>query len=418
MTGPDADILHSVRERFPASIPKRLAVAVSGGGDSVALLHILTRAFGDRKVALQAVTVDHGLRPGSAEEAAGVARLCAGLGVGHTILHWEGWDGSGNLQDQARRARYRLLAQWARAQEIAIVTLGHTADDQAETVLMRLARAAGVTGLSGIPERRATGGVTLMRPLLHLTRAELRDYLRRNGIAWVEDPSNEDSRFERVRARQALAALEPLGISVQALAQVARNMTQAREALDWYTFLAARDQVSVQGGDVVIDHRQFRVLPDETARRLLLAALAWVGQEEYPPRSGAMIALLRAARLGRAMTLAGCHVLKHGDALWVTREFRAVSGLRVPVGALWDGRWRLADDMPSEGLEIAALGRAGLGRCPDPRATGRPVPALIASPAVWRGSELVAAPLAGFANGWKAEPVFGGEEFFASLLSH
>lgn len=417
MSKTDEDIRAMVRDAFHSAVPARLGVAVSGGGDSVALLHILSQCFEPGQVELHVATVDHGLRRGSAEEAAMVGRLAKSLNLPHDVLTWDDWDGSGNLQDQARRARYRLLADWAKDRGIATLTVGHTADDQAETVLMRLARASGVSGLSGIPARRTMHGVTLLRPLLALTRAELREYLVRNHITWSEDPSNVDARFERVRIRQALQALEPLGLNIRGLAAVAQNMTQAREALDWYTFLAARDLAEICDGDVVLDQRQFRALPEEIARRLLVQAIRWVAQTEYPPRSAPMSELLKSVRRGRSMTLSGCHVLCQGPSVWVSREYNAVADVRSRPGEIWDNRWRLFGNDTGD-VEIRALGHAGLALCDDPKATGLPVPALLASPAVWKGDDLVAAPLAGMPAGWRAEPVFGGEEFFASLLSH
>ena len=416
----DEDILASVRGKFHAMVPKRLGVAVSGGGDSVALLHVLSRCFEAGQVELFAATVDHGLRREATREAEGVAELAAGMDIPHEILTWSGWDGTGNLQDQARRARYRLLGGWARAKGIAILTTGHTADDQAETVLMRLARSAGVSGLAGIPERRTIEGITVLRPFLNQTRAALRQYLVRNDLTWVEDPSNQDERFERIRMRRALEALEPLGLTVDRLSTVAQNMAQAREALDWYTFLAAQDLSSVQGGDIVLDQRRFRTLPGEIGRRLLVRAINWVSHSDYPPRSAPLRDLMDAVRRGRSMTLSGCIVLHQGGSVWVAREYSAVAQKRCKPGEIWDNRWRMMpeDGRDTSGLDVRALGRAGLAHCPDARATGLPVPVLQASPSVWRGGELIAAPLAGMPAGWAAQLVYGGEEFFASLLSH
>ena len=159
------------REGFPA----RLGVAVSGGSDSLALLHLLHDRI---RTGLAAVTVDHRLRPESASEALHVARLCERLGVPHDVLQRTGWDGRGNLQDQARRSRTSLIADWARSCGIEAVALGHTADDQAETVLMRLARAAGVDGLSGMAPRHAQEGIEWHRPLLTCGREALREVLQ------------------------------------------------------------------------------------------------------------------------------------------------------------------------------------------------------------------------------------------------
>lgn len=408
----------AVRAQFHTAPPARLGVAVSGGGDSVALLHILANCFDPGTVTLFAATVDHGLRSESAQEAEMVADLTASLGVDHTILKWEGWDKSGNLQDQARRARYRLLSDWAKKNDIAILALGHTADDQAETVLMRLARSSGVTGLAAMPVRRTYNGVTIFRPLLRIARSDLRLYLKRRKIGWAEDPSNVDMRFERIKMRRALEVLEPLGISSRALADVAQNMSQAREALDWYSFLAARDSVAIHDGDVVLDLQKFRTLPDEIARLLLLRAILWINGAEYPPRRAPMIEVLKAVRQGKPATLGGCRTLPQGRRTWICREFNAVRRTRCATDALWDGRWRLSSTNNATGYELRALGRRGLLQCPDWCETGRPRAALTASPSVWNGDELVAAPLAGMANGWHAELVEGSEEFYASLLSH
>ena len=252
MTPGDADILDAVRAAFSGQLPSRIGVAVSGGSDSVALLHVLATLARGTQTTLHAATVDHGLRPEAAEEATHVARIAAGLGVAHETLHWRGWTGQGNLQDAARRARQDLLTRWASRTGISVIAFGHTADDQAETVLMRLGRAAGANGLSVIPRRRLHQGIVLLRPCLSLRRDDLRAYLDRQGIAWVDDPSNDDPRFDRVRARRALPVLETLGIGVDALSAVAANMADVREALDWYTFLAARDMVQIDGPDSVI----------------------------------------------------------------------------------------------------------------------------------------------------------------------
>ncbi len=417
MSKADADILSSVRAQFHAAPPARLGVAVSGGGDSIALLHILAKCFDADQVELFAATVDHGLRREAADEARQVSELARSLGISHETLKWQGWDGTGNLQDQARQARYRLLGDWAKSHAIAILAVGHTADDQAETVLMRLGRAAGVTGLAAMPVRRTLHGITVFRPLLGIGREELRTYLLENEVSWIEDPSNEDLQFDRIKARRALEVLGPLGLTARALADVARNMSQAREALDWYSFLAARDLATVEGGDIVLDLNKLRTLPNEISRRLLMRSMLWINGAQYPPRSASMTQALNAVRLGKPITLGGCRTLPQGQHVWICRELAAVRRTRSHCTDVWDGRWRLTGGDPT-GCEVRALGRRGIMLCPDWRATGRPHATLTASPAVWRGDDLVAAPLAGLANGWHAELVGGSEEFYASLLSH
>lgn len=366
----------------------RLAVAVSGGGDSVALLHVL---HGAGRVAA-VVTVDHGLRPESAAEAAAVAETCAGLGLPHTILHWHGPRQTGNLMDQARRARAALIADWARAQGLATVALGHTADDQAETLLMNLARHAGIDGLAGLRPCWPALGVTWCRPALAVTRADLRAWLAARGIAWAEDPSNENPRFARARTRRALATLAPLGLTPAALAASARHLAEARAALVAATAAAAARVCRETAGMLEIDAPAWAALPAETARRLLLAALRWITGADHPPRAADTARLIAALHAGRDATLGGARFQCRGATIRALREPRAAMG-PVPAGAIWDHRWQIAGPAPA-GAEIRALGTAGLACCPDWRATGLPRAALLVSPALWQGDRLLAAPLA------------------------
>lgn len=411
----------SVRAAFGGAVPARLGVAVSGGGDSVALLHLLTRCFPGQDVSLFAATVDHGLRPEAAEEAAGVARIAAGLGVPHETLVWDSRAAGGNLQDQARRARYRLLGGWAAALGLDTVALGHTADDQAETVLMRLGRASGVTGLSAMAMRRESEGTVFLRPVLGVTRAELRAFLADEGLSWAEDPSNEDTRFERIRLRQAMAQLEPLGLTVPALAAVAGNMRQADAALEHFTLDAARGHARYAAGAIAIPRAHLAAQQMEIARRLLQHSLRLAGGAGYPPRRAPMMALLQSALDGQGGTLAGCRVLNKAGMVWICREFNAVKELACAPDALWDGHWRLTASSAGtlvQGAQVRALGPEGLAHCPDWRDTGLPRAVLEAAPAVWCNEVLIAAPAAGIAAGWQAKSERRREDSFATALSH
>jgi tRNA(Ile)-lysidine synthase len=412
------DPVGEVERQLLPYLPDPLGVAVSGGGDSVALLHILQDLAKSHGTRLCAVTVDHGLRKESGEEAAGVARLCAGLDVPHAVLRWDGWNGQGNLQSAAREARYSLIADWARSQGVTAVALGHTADDQAETVLMRLARGSGVDGLSAMVPRRMSEGIKFLRPLLRISRQSLRSYLKERCVPWIEDPSNDDMRFDRVKARHALKLLEPLGIDAGSLGQVAFNMARARDALDWQTFVEARRITRLRHGAILIDWRAYRTLPEEIARRLLLRAIAWVGGSDYGPRRLPLLRLIDALKQNRGGTLEGCFVRRFGESIWVFREYNAVRDLRCDVDTLWDGHWRMSGTEATGDLEIAALGEKGLLQCKDWRASGVPRDVLIASPAVWSGPDLTCAPLALHGSGWQLRSEKDEEGFFAALLSH
>jgi len=362
----------------------------------MATLHLLAPLY-----QVYAVTVDHGLRPEAAAEAQFVAAACARLGVPHHVLHWSGAEATGNLMDAGRRARMRLIGDWARGQGLEHVALGHTADDQAETFLMRLAREAGLEGLSGMRRSYRSQSVQWHRPFLGVTRAELRHYLRDAGIAWVDDPSNSNPRFERVRARAALAGLADIGITAQGLGRVVDHLAQARAALDAGLEPFIASYVTEEPGALRIEIAVLKHdLAPEMQRRLLNAALIWVSGADYPPR---------AAKLGRFLrdlapcTLHGCQITRNGTHLHLAREFNAVADLRVPTGQIWDGWWLEAPDgQDVAGLTIAALGPNGLPQCPDWRATNLPREVLLASPAIWAQEKLIAAPIAGFENGWKA----------------
>lgn len=399
---------------------RRLGVAVSGGGDSMALLHVLQGWARRHGRHLVAVTVDHGLRPAAKAEAAMVQEVCEGLGVGHTTLSWEGWDGVGNLQDKARRARYALISDWALGLDLDAVALAHTADDQAETFLMRLARGAGVDGLAAMAPRRRAGGVEWLRPFLGVERTTLRSYLRSRRLGWVEDPSNADPRFLRVQVRQILQMLAPLGLDAAAILATTQRLGMAREALDVAALEAARRIASVEAGDVCFERAGLLALTPELQRRLVSHALAWVSTADYRPRHEALAAALAAIAERRDMTLHGCRVIRGKDAVRITREFQAVKSLRVELGSLWDRRWRIVapQGVDMAGLEIAALGEVGLATCSRWRETGLGRATLLASPSVWRGADLVAAPLAGNPASWRAELVRGEADYFLSILSH
>ncbi len=414
----DADTLRSeILARLPDPLPRRLGVAVSGGSDSTALLHLLASIAREMQITLFAATIDHGLRPESAAEAASVAVLAQSWGIPHQTLKWRDWDGSGNLQDQARRARYRLLVEWADDLGLEAIALGHTADDQAETVLMRLARSAGVSGLSGMAAERAEGGVSLLRPMLSITRARLRDYLTAQGINWIDDPSNQDPRFDRIKARDALTRLDQIGITAEGLSRVADNLAQAREALARYAQESARHHVKVVDGDLCFDREGVAALPHEIRRRLLVAAVMWLANKDYPPRQSAIDQAVQALLSGQATTLSGCHLISDDKKTWICRELNAVSAQTTRPGTVWDGRWVLTGP-EAPGAEIRPLGEDGILQLMDWRSAAKPRALLMSTPAVWVGETVLAAPLAGFANGWTVNAPSGRPDFYAAILSH
>lgn len=405
MTAPPGAAEAALDRLFAAERGAALGLAVSGGGDSMALM-ALAAERAPPGMRLHAVTVDHGLRPEATAEAALVGRMAARLGLDHAILTWDGRPARGNLQAAAREARFRLIGDWARRRGIGAVALGHTRDDQAETVLLRLARGSGVDGLAGMAAAREEAGIRWLRPLLDVPREALRAALMHRGIDWAEDASNADARFRRVRARAALAALAPLGIDAAGLAATARRMQRARAALEAATADALAAHARDDRGTVLVERGALDLLP-EIRDRLFARLLAALAGHVHRPRLAALHRWLDGA--GTGATLAGVRIGREGARLRLFREHHAVARLRVPATDCWDGRWRALAPPGAEAAEIAALGEAGLcrlsrqaraGRHPHWRAARLPQPALAALPAIWRGEDLVAAPLALWPAGW------------------
>lgn len=400
----DARLLALARSGFAGPLPERLGIAVSGGGDSVAALHLFSKIMHDHGGTVHAVTVDHGLRAAAADEAAWTSDLCARLGVAHDTLNWHRRETTGNVQAQARDARYGLIAEWAAENGICDVVLGHTANDQAETFLMRLGRSSGTSGLSGMKSQFTRGLTRFHRPLLLAKRDDLRAYLRRNGLAWHDDPTNDDRTYLRVRTRQALETLGDLGITVESLTSVTQNIAAANAVVDAAVAEVAQRIVQCVQGDIVIQKNEMFAQLPEIMRRLLVQSLMWVASSDYAPRRDAVENLTAKLREGQDTTLNGCRVNMNHHVIRISRELNAVQNVRCATNQRWDQRWTCEGPHDPQ-FEIRVLGAQGLRACPDWRETGLPRASLVASPAIWDGDTLIAAPLAGFSNGWSAQIV-------------
>ncbi|HEY5209016.1 MAG TPA: tRNA lysidine(34) synthetase TilS [Stellaceae bacterium] len=324
----------------------RLAVAVSGGPDSMALLHLAREWVTAHGGAIAALTVDHGLRPEAAAEAARVGEWCAALGVDHAILRWAGPRPAGDIQAAARAARYRLLEEWCAATATFHLLLAHHREDQAETFLLRLARGSGLDGLAAMSPIVERPGCRLLRPLLALPRARLRASLAVRGQAWVQDPSNDNAAYARIRLRQAAPLLAREGLSAIRLAATARRLARARQVIEWrLARLLARCAIPDPAGFVRLDPGPLLAASDEVGLRALAAVLTAVGGSDYPPRLERLERLHAALRAGapRARTLGGCRLVPHRGALLVCREPVAMAPpVAVEPGrtVIWDGRFR------------------------------------------------------------------------------
>jgi tRNA(Ile)-lysidine synthase len=402
---------------FQAPSIERAALAVSGGSDSMALMVLFAdwlQQAGKSPRDFTVLTVDHGLRPEAAAEARAVGEHAAALGFRHAVLAWGGPKPSAGVQAAARAARYRLMAEYAAAHGIALIHTGHTADDQAETLLMRLARGSGLDGLSAmapLTELAAPGGrpapvLKLGRPLLDVPKARLRATLEARGIPWVEDPSNQHPAFERTRLRAARRELEALGLTTEMLALSARRLQRARTAVE----RAVADFCAPGNGRVGIDPcgviRIERValgsLPAEIALRILSWAIAAAGGSDEPVAFASvetMTEALSAASATGTWTLARAKIIASDERIVLEREpgREPPSTVRLEPGmrAVWDGRFLVsASERSSAVIDVRALGIDGVRQARAAVLLPKDVSAeaLRLLPGFWRGERLIAAP--------------------------
>jgi len=320
----NAKVAANLDAAFASGLPKHIGIAVSGGGDSMALLH-LTRAWASvRDVTLSAITIDHNL---------------------------------GNLQDAARQARYRMINDWRG--DIEHILIGHTLDDQAETLLLRLKRGSGVDGMTGIkPITHHPSGMTLIRPLLNITRQDLRDYLVACDHPWFDDPSNDNAAFDRIAMRQLIPQLKSAGISLDRFALIATHMQRAQDALYHTAGDVFQSIGRQQGTDLIFDRADFFATHSETQFRLLSASLH------------------------------GCLIYPYQNTLRITREYAATQDSADQT--VWDGRWQAVD--LSAQHSVQALGKHGATQLESDLRKTVPFRSLHVQPAVFFGDQLIYAP--------------------------
>jgi tRNA(Ile)-lysidine synthase len=300
-----------------ADISAPVAVAVSGGSDSLALMHLLAGVTRARKWPLPIVlTVDHGLRKTSAREARQVAAWAKKAGLKAHMLVWRGRKPRSGIEAAGREARYRLMGAWMVRQGIATLLVGHTEDDQAETFLLRLARGSGLDGLAAMRAHapwpvEGFAGLAVERPLLGFSRSALRDYLIGLDQDWLEDPMNEDLAFDRVKLRRVRASLEEAGLSASRIAAAAAHLSRARESLEIVTEAVLARAVRKNARGLLLDPKVLAAAPRELGLRALASVLMTVSGQPYRPRFESLERLfdkLAAGGPGASGTLHGCQI--------------------------------------------------------------------------------------------------------------
>ncbi|MBO0740484.1 MAG: tRNA lysidine(34) synthetase TilS [Hyphomicrobiaceae bacterium] len=414
-----ADELDQLFAPLPGPPEADVALAVSGGSDSMAMMVLFADWLlrqGRDSAQHTVLTVDHHLRSGSGAEARRVGERAAALGFRHVVLDWQDPKPSTGLQAAAREARYRLMRDYLSAHGMTTLLVAHTRDDQAETLLMRLARGSGLDGMAAMAPAREIDvrhdgpPLRVVRPLLGLCKARLRATLDERGIAWIEDPSNVEPAFERTRWRALHSERHALGLSSEMLALSARRLQRARAALEAITDAQCTAPGVVHTdpcGAFEIDRQRLRQAPEEIALRLLGRCIAAAGGLPEPvPLAGLEPVVAHVwgggpPEVDGSWTLARAQIKARGRAVVIEREPGRIPPPVATVGAgaklLWDGRFSVQIGKAFDGrLEVRALARAGLAELKRRGRITKMSPVLLLAPAFWRGDELLAVPSVAF----------------------
>lgn len=333
-----SDTFDELMRALPINVSgeKNIAVAVSGGGDSMALSFLLADWCATHSIKLHALTVDHGLRPESADEAQYVAKTLRPLGVKHKILKWEGVKPKTRLQESAREARYGLMSDYCNHHKIKYLFLAHHADDQLETILFRLAKGTGMDGLAGMqPAQSMESGLILLRPLLSVDHNSLLSTLQAKKISWIEDPSNQNNRYARVRIRNICNTLKNEGLSPERLETFSNRVNSTLVLIDHLIEKEQRNIILYKDTErIEINYSELMSLPFEGKVRIIKSILADMNlNRPYPVRLQDVEKLVHKmedksvdksgnikGKVFRGATLGHCIFKKRKEVLIIMRE--------------------------------------------------------------------------------------------------
>jgi len=342
-----------------------LAVAISGGGDSMALALLMHGVLTKRGGRVLALTVEHGLRADSMAEAEGVHKLMTSLNIEHRILKWEGDKPETRIEELAREARYNLLLSECKKEGIEYLAIAHNIEDLVETFWIRLSHGSGLDGLSSIAPSREQNGVKIIRPLLNYSRQSLRDICNEAEVKWFEDSSNKDEKFLRVRLRQFEELLQGEGLTSERLMKVITKLEESRAALDFAVNSFYKEIVEISSlGYAKIDKVKLAEYPKDIARRILAKAINQVYPQKYSPSYDLLDETLSEIKLEdfSGKTLCGCELFKEKTGqLIICRESSRIQTKAEICNneIIWDCRFKVKSTL-KEKLYVASLGDEGL----------------------------------------------------------
>ena len=319
-----------IERLFIDKINLKVTVALSGGSDSLALVFLLHDFLKVNNGELFCITIDHGLRAESSKEALKVNKILSNYNINHQIIRWLGKKPTSNLQEEARNARYKLLCDFCLENNIDYLATGHQQDDQAENFVIRAEHGSGLYGLSGIPAFTEFNKVKIIRPLLWCSKQMLQDYLRSKNIEWIEDPSNQNEEFTRVRARNFLKQHPEWIVK---LANISKNLSRAKDAIE-YILEKSFSELVVFADDKTasIELVEFNQLPQEIRFRMILTLLQKISNEPKAARGESVESLLIKLSTGvefKASTLSQCLIARKKDRIVITHQPQKQKNLKV-----------------------------------------------------------------------------------------
>lgn len=305
---------------LPSLKELKVAVAVSGGSDSIALCILLNRFIKEYGGQLHCLTINHQLRNDSLSEAIKVGEILKNLGINHHIIPWEGAKPKSNIQEEARLARYNLLTEYCHKHNISYLATGHQKNDQAENFIIRLEHGSGVYGLSGIPKIGEFNKTKIIRPLLSFTKQELQNFLTSQKTEWIEDPSNQNEKFTRVKIRNILNQYPEW---IDKLATASNNLSKTKDCIEYFLNKSIAELVETHFSYVAIKQEGFNELPQEIRFRMLTKLLQDFSSSLKPARGERLEKLLKKIATGKefkASTLSGCLISRKKDNIIITLE--------------------------------------------------------------------------------------------------
>ncbi len=312
----------------------------------MALFHMLTDWESRDKPEIIVASIDHGLRSESKAEVEFVKKICEMKGVKHFSLKptMNISEAQGNLQDNARSARYQLLRNWAILNDLQCILIGHTLDDQEENLLIRFLRGSGVDGLASMENVVVRNGILWIRPLLKYRKEELRNYLRNNNYSWIDDPSNHDDKYQRVKIRKLLKQLKSNGLIAPNFVKTADHMLRASKLSKEIAKHNSKTLLSFNDvGQIFFEVEKFSQLFGDTQFRILSGIISWFSGKFYKPRFSQLEYMHNKILNGKltGATLGGTVFKKENGTITVTRELASIEEnyLVKDEKFIWDNRW-------------------------------------------------------------------------------